>query len=103
MEECFFVLNGKQRALLRKMANGIEPSFIIGKDGVTENTVIEIRNQIEARELIKIKILDTALLETKTVCNEIAEKTGAEPVQAIGSKFVLYKQAKKEEKRKIIV
>lgn len=88
------MITGKQRAYLRKLANGIEPIFQIGKCGLGENIVAELENALEARELIKIHILDTAFMDTKETCNELARLTGAEPVAAIGSKVVLYKESK---------
>lgn len=95
------MITGKQRALLRKMANTLEPVFIIGKDGIGDNTLAQIADVLEARELIKIKILETALMDARATCNYVAETLGAEPVQAIGSKFVIYKRAEKEKNRKI--
>lgn len=95
------MITSKQRAFLRKEANGLEPVFLIGKGGLTEEIINQLANVIEARELIKVKILESALLDTKLTCNEVAERLGAEPVQAIGSKFVLYKRAKKEKNRVI--
>ena len=95
------MITSKQRAFLRKEANGLEPIFQIGKGGITEEICNQLLNALEARELIKVHILETALLDTKEACNEIAERIGAEPVQAIGSKFVLYKQARDVKKRKI--
>ncbi|MBE7044506.1 MAG: YhbY family RNA-binding protein [Ruminococcaceae bacterium] len=95
------MITSKQRAFLRKEANGLDPIFQIGKGGITEEICHQLLIALEARELIKVHILETALLDTKTACNEIAEKIGAEPVQAIGSKFVLYKQARDVKKRKI--
>ncbi len=97
------MITGKQRALLRKMANTLEPIFIIGKGGVNETVLCQIADVLEARELIKIKILESAFLDVKSAGNEIAQKLGAECVQAIGSKFVLYKRAEKEKNRKIII
>ena len=79
----------------------IEPIFQIGKSGITDEMVKQIALALEVRELIKIHILETAMLETKTCCNEIAEKLNAEPVQAIGSKIVIYKMAEKTKNRKI--
>lgn len=95
------MITGKQRAFLRKAANGIDPIFQIGKGGISEILVSQLADALEARELIKVHILETALLDTKTAANEIAAMLGAEPVQAIGSKFVLYKQAKNVKNRKI--
>lgn len=95
------MITSKQRAYLRSMANTITPIFQIGKGGISDTQTEQIALALEARELIKIHILDTAFADTKTVCSELAERLGAEPVQAIGSKLVLYKQAKNEKNRKI--
>lgn len=95
------MLTSKQRAFLRKEANGLDPIFQIGKGGITEELTEQLANALEARELIKVHILETAMLDTKTTCNEIAAKLKAEPVQAIGSKFVLYKRANKEKNRSL--
>lgn len=95
------MLTSKQRAFLRGRANMIEPIFQIGKSGITDEMVKQIALALEVRELIKIHILETAMLETKTCCNELAEKLNAEPVQAIGSKIVIYKMAEKTKNRKI--
>lgn len=95
------MITSKQRAYLRAMANGIAPVFQIGKGGITEQLISQLALALEARELIKVHILETALLDTKSACNEIANRLGAEPIQAIGSKFVLYKQARNINNRKI--
>ncbi len=95
------MITSKQRAFLRKEAHGIPPVFQIGKNGITEELLSQLSLALESRELIKVHILETALLDTKPTANEVAEKLGAEPVQAIGSKFVLYKRAKNEKNRKI--
>jgi len=95
------MITSKQRAYLRKLANGLDPIFQIGKDGVTEEVINQLALSLEARELIKIHILETALLETKETANLVAERLKADAVQAIGSKFVIYKRANKEKNRKI--
>ena len=95
------MLTSKQRAYLRSMANGLETIFHIGKSGVTPELTDAVDNALEARELIKVHILETAFLDVKPACNEIAQRLGAEPIQAIGSKFVLYKQAEDKKNRKI--
>ena len=95
------MITGKQRATLRKMAHGMQPIFQIGKGGITEELLRQLANALEARELIKITILETALLDTKQTCNLLAENLMAEPVQAICSKVVLYKRARQEKNRKI--
>lgn len=95
------MITSKQRAYLRKLANGLEPVFQIGKDGVTDEVIGQLALCLEARELIKVHILETALLETRQTADIVAEKLKADPVQAIGSKFVIYKRANKEKNRKI--
>lgn len=95
------MITSKQRAYLRKLANTIEPIFQIGKSGITDEMVKQIALALEVRELIKIHILETAMLETKSCCNELAELLAAEPIQAIGSKIVIYKKAEKPANRKI--
>ena len=95
------MITSKQRAFLRKLANNLEPVFQIGKGGITDELIHQLANALEARELIKVHVLETAMLDIKPTCNEIAERLGAEPIQAIGSKFVLYKRAEKEKNRTI--
>lgn len=92
------MLTGKQRAYLRKLANPIQPIFQIGKDGIGENLIKQIDEALEARELIKITILESALLDTRSTCDELAKQTHAEPVQSIGSKFVLYRESREKKK-----
>ena len=94
-------VTGKQRAYLRGLANSLEPVFQIGKGGVTDVLVEQLRLVLDTRELIKVHVLETAMLDIKEACNDVAEKLGAEPVQAIGSKFVLYRPCRKPQERKI--
>lgn len=95
------MITSKQRAYLRKQANSIEPIFQIGKGGISEVLLAQLSNALDARELIKVHVLESATLDIKPTCNQVAQELGAEPVQAIGSKFVLYRQAPKEQNRKI--
>lgn len=89
------MLTGKQRAYLKGLANGIEPAVIIGKNEVSENTEAEMDNYLTAHELLKVKLLESVLLDPKEVANQMAEKLGAEYVQAIGRRFVLYRESPK--------
>jgi len=91
------MLTGKQRSYLKTMANGLETIMQIGKGGVTENVIKQIDDALEARELIKIKLLNNSMLEAKETANEIAEAVRAEYVQSIGGRFVLYRES--EEKK----
>lgn len=88
------MLTGKQRAILRSAANGISALYQIGKDGVTENVIKQFDDALEANELIKVHILENSLLELRRTADEVAEKLGADTVQCIGSKFVLYRKSK---------
>lgn len=95
------MITSKQRAFLRKQANGLEPIFQIGKSGITDEVITQLALALETRELIKVHVLESALLETRQALDEVADRLKAEPVQAIGSKFVVYKRANKEKNRKI--
>lgn len=85
------MLTSKQRAFLRAMANGEDAIVHIGKGGVSENVAAQTAEALKARELVKCRVLENSLLDTRAVCDELAEMTGADPVQVIGTKFVLYK------------
>ena len=87
-------MTGKQRAYLRGLANSIDAKYQIGKNGVDEETIKMLDLALEANEIVKVKILRNALLEVRDTCTEICEKTGAYPVQCIGSKFVIYRESK---------
>jgi len=87
-------MTGKQRAYLRGLANSIEAKYQIGKGGVDEQTLKMLDAALEARELIKVKVLENSLLDVRSVCGEICECLGAEPVQCIGSKFVIYRESR---------
>ena len=89
------MLTSKERAELRAQANAIETTLIVGKDGVTENVVAEAERLLTARELVKGKVLETALMSAREVSDEICEATGADGVSCVGSKFVIYRFSEK--------
>ena len=95
------MLTNKQRNYIRKLANGIEPIFRIGKGGLTDNVIEQMNLAFEAREIFKVYVLKNCELEVRAVCDEIVSRTGAEPVSVVGSKFVLYKPS--SEKPKIVL
>ena len=95
-------LTGKQRAQLRAMANELEPIVHIGKDGIGENLVKQANDALEARELIKCRVLDNSMLTAREACDRLAEGCRAEPVQVIGSKFVLYKRNEQKPKIELV-
>lgn len=80
------MLTGKQRSYLKALANSIDSIMQIGKGGITENVIKQIDDALEARELIKISILNNSMLEAKDTANEIAEAVQAEYVQSIGDR-----------------
>ena len=92
------MLSGKQRSYLKKMAHELEPTVNIGKSGHTENIKKEMLTGFEARELVKVKIQEGCTLEPKEVANQLADELHAEFVQAIGRKFVLYRESKDHKK-----
>ena len=96
------MLNTKQRAQLRAMANPLAVTLIIGKEGVTD-AERELDALLESHELVKGKVLESAMLTPRTVSEALCEATGADAVQCIGSKFVLYRQSSDEDKRKIVL
>ena len=87
------MLTGKQRSYLKGIANNIDPIFQLGKNGVTENFIKQVDEALEAREIIKIKVLKNSFLDANQVASELAESVMAEFVQSIGNKFVLYRES----------
>ena len=97
------MLTSKERAELRAKANPLETTLIVGKGGVTEAVVAETDNQLTARELVKGKVLEGAMMTPREVSDALCEATGADGVAVIGTKFVLYRfSEKKQEERNIV-
>ena len=94
-------MTSKQRAYLRGLANTIDTILIVGKDGITDNIVKQADDALEAREIIKCKVQENAMLTAREACEELGRLTRSEPVQVIGSKFVLYRMQHDKSKRKI--
>lgn len=88
-------MTSKERAVFRSMANTMQPILQIGKGGVSENSLKQIDDALEARELIKITVLETAGEDVRELAHEIAKEVNAEVIQVIGSKFVLYRKNNK--------
>ncbi len=89
------MLTSKERAQLRAQANSLETTLMVGKDGVTEAVIAEADNQLTARELVKGKVLENAMLSPREVSDEICEALGADGVSVIGTKFVIYRFSEK--------
>ena len=89
------MLTSKQRAEFRAQANSLETTLIVGKDGVTENVIAEADRLLTARELVKGKVLETALMSAREVSDEICEATGADGISCVGYKFVIWRFSEK--------
>ncbi len=96
-------LTSKQRAQLRAMAIKIDTILIVGKDGIGENLVKQANDALEAREIIKGKVLENSLMSAREAAEELAPLTRSEVVQVIGTKFVLYRETHKKDKKDKIV
>ncbi len=92
------MLTGKQRAQLRALANSIDTIFQVGKGGINEQLIRQVDETLEARELIKLRVLETSPQSSREAADEIAKETGADVVQVIGSRFVLYRESKENKK-----
>ena len=91
-------LTSKQRAYLKSLAQTMSPLFQVGKNGVTPELTEAIAEALEAREMVKISVLNNCLEDPKYICEVISERTRCIPVQIIGKKIVFYKPAKKNPK-----
>lgn len=91
-------MTSKQRAYLRGLANTIQPIFQIGKSGISDNLIKQLDDALEARELIKINVLETAPDNVKSFGEEIAMATSSICVQTVGNKITLYRARKKDSK-----
>ena len=96
------MLTSKQRAYLRGLAVHIDTIFQIGKGGVNDNMTEQISNALEARELIKLRVLDNSGYTAREAAEEIAPIVEAEIVQTVGTRFVLYRESKKNKRIELI-
>lgn len=91
------MITTKQRAFLRGLGNALDPVMQIGKDGITDNVLNGVNLLLEARELVKFKMLRNCDEDAKTLANEIAQRVGADVVQVIGNIFILYKRSTRKD------
>ena len=96
-------MTSKQRSYLKGLAMTIDPVFQIGKASLTPEVTQAISEVLEARELVKITVLKNCLDDGRSIAEVLAERTHSEVVQVIGRKIVLYRPAKEENKRKIVL
>ena len=91
-------ITSKQRAQLRGMAMSLDTIVQVGKGGINENLINSVSDALNARELIKGRVLENSMLTAREACDALCDACKAEPVQVIGTKFVLYKRNEKEPK-----
>ena len=89
-------MTSKERAQLRGIAMNMAPTAQVGKNGITDTLIQQIDDQLEAREMIKVSVLQNADLDARAVANDIAEAVNCEVVQVLGFKITLYRVSKKE-------
>lgn len=94
-------MTGKQRAHLRSLASTIDSIMQVGKGGINENLIKQVDDALEARELIKLNVLDTSPVDAREAMEQLSLATGSVGVTAIGKRFVLYRESK--ENKKIIL
>ncbi len=90
------MLTSKQRAILRGMANSMDTIFQVGKGGISDTLVAQTDDALRARELIKLRVLENSGYTAREAAEQLAEQTGSEVVQVIGSRFVLYRRNPKK-------
>lgn len=96
------MLNSRQRAQLRGMANSMETILQVGKGGVNENTVMQVKDALEARELIKLRVLETCPTTSRETADSLSELCNCDVVQVIGSRFILYKESQNNKTIKLV-
>ena len=94
------MLTSKERSDLRGQANGLEVTLMVGKGGVTEPVIAEAEILLESHELVKGRVLETALMTAREVSDAICEETGADGVSCVGNTFVIWRKSKKLEAAK---
>ena len=90
------MLTSKRRADLRSEANALETTLMVGKGGVTDSVIAETATQLEARELVKGRVLEASMLTAREASDAICEALHADGIQCVGSKFVIYKKSEKK-------
>lgn len=96
------MLNSRQRAQLRGMANNYEAIFQVGKGGINDQLIKQVDEALEAHELIKLRVLETSPDTSRQAADIIAERVGADVVQVIGYRFILYRESKNNKTIKLV-
>ena len=96
------MLNSRQRAQLRGIANTYETIYQVGKSGIGDQLIKQVDEALEARELIKLRVLETSPLTAREAADKIADGVGADVVQVIGYRFILYRESKNNKTIKLV-
>ena len=91
-------MTSKQRAYLRGLANKIDAIFQVGKNGISDNLIMQVNDALEARELIKLNVIETSPEDIQEIANTLSEATNSVLVQTVGNKITLYRARKKNSK-----
>lgn len=94
------MITSKERAALRTQANTLQTTLIVGKGGISQSLISEAEKLLDAKELVKGTVLESALLTAREACNAICEATKAEGIQVVGNKFVIWRKSEKQEEKK---
>lgn len=96
------MLSSKQRAQLKGLANSLDAIFQIGKGGINEQLLRQVDETLERRELIKLRVLETSPESVRETAEQVAKQSGADVVQVIGSKFILYRESKENKQIRLV-
>ena len=96
------MISTKDRSKLKSIIAKEQDGAIIGKDGLTENVISSIDDLLEAREIVKVKVLNNSDITPREACMGVIQKLNAEPVLVIGNKFVVYRRRKSDKKPHIL-
>lgn len=91
------MLTSKERAALRAQANELETTLMVGKDGVSDGVIAQAVVELDARELVKGRVLESAMMSAREASDQICQATGADGVSTVGSKFVIYRKSRKKD------
>lgn len=96
------MITSKQRAQLRGIAQNEETIIQIGKGGITESVILSVNVALKSRELVKGKVLENSMLSAREACEALCEACKADPVQVIGTKFVIFRRNPQDPKIELV-
>ncbi len=96
------MLTSKQRSQLKSLAQNEDTIVMVGKSGINDMLIASVKDALKAREIVKGRVLENSMLTPREACEQLAEACDAEPVQVIGTKFVLYRHNRENPKIKLV-